>query len=324
MEGVAGEVAALRSAFPNSLVWGVSARDAQWVSLKYGICFSPRLFWAFRIITGLLQWRIDVNHLFGSIGDWHHLKSLMKRPTIMTVCLRGKAEHPQLFDRVDQFAIEWPDAKSDLKALGVGDDRIRLILPPVDLSRFRADVSPPDQFSVLFASSPDRAEWLESRGVDLILDAAQQCPDMRFVLVWRPWGDSLPAIRQLVAKRELANVEIVTGKHANMSSFYQGTHVTVAPFRDGTRSKPTPNSILESLASGRPVVVSNVVGISEMIVDASAGVVSDPERCPLSECLNHIRADWLTMSENARRLAEAAFDVRRFVKAYELLYEEVA
>lgn len=324
MEGVAGEVAALRSAFPNSLVWGVSARDARWISWKHGICFNPRLYWAFRIMTGLWQRRINVNHLFGSVGDWHHLKSLINRPTIMTVCLRGRAEHSQLLERVDRFAVEWPGAKGDLKALGVGEDRIRLVLPPVDLSRFRADARPPDQFSVLFASSPDRAEWLESRGVDLILDAAQQCPEMRFVLVWRPWGDSLPAIRQLVANRGLKNVEIVTGKHADMSSFYQNTHVTVAPFRDGTRSKPTPNSILESLSSGRPVVVSDAVGISEMIADARAGLVSDPKQCPLSECLNRIKADWLKMSEHARRLAEAAFDMRRFVKAYESLYEEIA
>ena len=201
MEGVAGEVAALRSAFPNSLVWGVSARDARWISWKHGICFNPRLYWAFRIMTGLWQRRINVNHLFGSVGDWHHLKSLINRPTIMTVCLRGRAEHSQLLERVDRFAVEWPGAKGDLKALGVGEDRIRLVLPPVDLSRFRADARPPDQFSVLFASSPDRAEWLESRGVDLILDAAQQCPEMRFVLVWRPWGDSLPAIRGLMQFR---------------------------------------------------------------------------------------------------------------------------
>ena len=116
----------------------------------------------------------------------------------------------------------------------------------------------------------------------------------------------------------------MTGIHANMSSFYQNTHVTVAPFRDGTRSKPTPNSILESLASGRPVVVSDVVGISDMIAGEGAGLVSNPRQRPLAECLNRIRADWIKMSEHARRLAETAFDMRCFVNAYKSLYEEIA
>lgn len=323
MEAVASEIASLRRAFPGSAAWGVSRRDTRLIGFKNGLSFHPRAFLAFRAVTAVMQWRFDVNHVFGSPADWHHLRSIWKRPTVMTVCLGGEASSACL-DRVDRFAVEWPAAKVELVTRGVPADRVSIVFPPVDLERFQATPPPCDPFTVLFASSPDRADWLADRGVLLLLDAAGLCPEMRFRLVWRPWGDSLAAVKQEVASRGLANVEIVCERVADMSRQYAAGHVVVAPFRDLNRCKPTPNSVLEGLACGRPVVVTRQVGVAELIADGRAGLVCENEATSLAECLRQVQRQWSAMSTAARRLAEDKFAAGNFVNSYREIYAQVA
>lgn len=323
MEAVASEVASLRRAFPGSAAWGVSPRDTRLIGFKNGLSFHPRAGLAFRAVTAVLQWRFDLNHVFGSLADWHHLRAIWKRPTVMTVCLGGEATSPCL-DRVDRFAVEWPAAKEQLLARGVEPQRVSVVFPPVDLERFRPVPALESPFTVLFASSPDRAAWLADRGMWLLLDAAALCPEMQFRLVWRPWGDSLPAVKQEIARRELSNVEIVCERVADMSRHYATSHVVAAPFLDQSRCKPVPNSVLEGLACARPAVVTREVGVADLILGGRAGLVCENRAASLADCLRQARQQWTSLSKNARALAESKFAAQHFVNTYRKIYARIA
>lgn len=321
MEAIAGEVATLRRAFPGSVTWGIAARQWMRLSPQTGFGVHPRLHWLFRGATWAAQQWYDVQHLFGGLGDWFHLRAVAKRPVVMTVAAEGAACDRRLLDKVDRFVVEWPGAAEKLLELGFGQDRVRTILPPVELERFQATPLPTGPFTVCFASSPDRADWLEARGVDLLLDAATRCPNYRFLLVWRPWGNSLPRVRQWVADRGLMNVEIKVGKFDDMSQFYRQSHVTVAPFVDLSRCKPMPNSVAESLACGRPVVVTKGVGIAPIL--NVAGMVTEPTVNSLVAALECVEGSLSSYSSAARLLAEDRFSAERFVASYGQLYQEL-
>jgi glycosyltransferase involved in cell wall biosynthesis len=323
MEAVAGEVACLRRSFPGSIAWGIGPRNWMNVSWRRGFGLHPRLHLAFRAATWLCQKGFHINHLFGGLGDWFHLKAVRKSPVVLTLAIDGHAADARLLDKVDRFVAEWPGAQDRLQAIGVEPARIRQIFPPVDLERFRPAPPPQEPFTVLFASSPDNAAWLEARGVPLLLETAALRPAMRFRLVWRPWGDSLATVEKWIRERGLSNVDLAVGRFADMAPHYRESHATVAPFLQSDRCKPAPNSLIESLASGRPVALTESVGLAEFVRDQRAGIVFAPNAEALAEGLDTLRADWTAYSDRARRTAERWFGVERFIGSYRALYEEL-
>lgn len=323
-EAVASEVALLRRAFPQSVAWGVSKRDRFRCSLSRGFCVSPRLERPFRIVTGVLQSAFQLNHLFGGLGDWSHFRALNpKKPAVLTLAVSSPCAEPMLLKKVSRFVVEWPAAKTVLSSLGIESDRIDLIHPPVDLQRFSANPRPDGPFTVLFLSSPDRSDWLEARGVDLLLDAAEMRPATRLVLLWRPWGDSAATVRAEIARRRLSNVQLEVGRIRDVERRYGDAHVTAAPFRDLDRCKPSPNSIIESLACGRPVLVTRTVGLSDLIEQNGAGVVTESSPKSIAVGLDRLEAEWIQFSENARRLAELQFSAEKFIAAYRNVYSKL-
>jgi glycosyltransferase involved in cell wall biosynthesis len=323
MEAIASEVAVLRREFPGSVAWGLSPRHRMLLSWRRGYCLSPRFHLAFRAATRILEPAFQLNHVFGSLGDWFYLQGARRRPTVLTVAALAPPVHQSLLSRVDRFVVEYPSARGLLRGLGIDRDRVQLIFPPVDLARFTPSAAPAGPFTVLFASSPDDAGWLEARGVPQILDAAALRPGMKFRLLWRPWGDSLPRVEAWVAERRLSNVEIVVGRFADMASQYRAAHATVVPFARIELCKPAPNSLVESLACGRPVVTTPAVGLADLVREGRAGVVCPGDGPSLADALDRLRSGWQSYSDRARRLAERRFSAEAFCGGYHHIYKEL-
>jgi glycosyltransferase involved in cell wall biosynthesis len=323
IEAIAQEVAQLRRRFPASVAWGLNRQRWAVLSWRRGFWLHPRLHLVFRAATRLLEPAFQLNHVYGSPGDWFYLHSVKRRPTLLTVAALSEPVQTTHLQRVDRFVVEYPRGVEYLRRFGVPESRIRLILPPVDLARFAQSDRPDDPFTVLFASSPSRADSLDARGVPAILDAAAMRPALRFRLLWRPWGDSLIRVRGWIAQRGLDNVEVLVGRFADMPRQYRAAHVTVAPFRGMTHYKPAPNSLVESLACGRPVLTTPEVGLAELIDEAGAGILCDAGGVALAEGLDRLRADWRPFSARARDLAERCFGLERFLDGYDRVYREL-
>ncbi len=323
MEAVAKEVALLRSAFPGSSAWGVTAHRILRYERSSGLAMHPRLHWAFRALTSVLQRRFDINHLFGGAGDWFHLRAARKRPIVLTVALDAEPCAAEMLAKVDRFAVEWPQAKARLEALGIPAERIEVIYPPVNLRDYSVQPLPESPFTVLFASSPDRADWLDARGVPILLEAAKLRPQVRFILCWRPWGNARAVVERTIAANRLGNVEVRTGVFRDMAALYREVHATVFCATDPRRCKPVPNSLVESLACGRPVLLTRVCGLAPLIETHGGGVVVEPTAAGLAAGIDRVAASGRAFGDAARRLAEDAFDAERFVQQYRQLYEAV-
>lgn len=323
MEAISSEVGLLRKSFPSSVAWGLTHRRWACLSWKRGFCLHPNLHLVFRLTTKVLEPIFQINHIFGSVGDWFYLAAKRWRPTVLTMAAMSAPVEFALLERVDQFVVEHSGGQDYLLQLGICPDRIRTILPPVDLSRFTPHRPPKGPMRVLFASSPDRESWLEARGIPQILDAAAARPHINFRLLWRPWGDSVGRVRQWIAERKLDNVELVVKRSSDMSAEYQAAHVVLVPFTDTNRSKPAPNSLIEGLACGRPAVVTETVGLAQLVRDANAGIVCNPDGNAIAESLDHLASSWDRYSGCARRLAEQNFGADKFIASYSQLYHDV-
>src|SRR5207247_2318657 len=110
-----------------------------------------------------------------------------------------------------------------------------------DLQRFRPQPYSPElpladlpldprRFRVLFATAPNSFDGLRERGVDLMMAAARQLPDVDFFLLWRPWADADTLIDHCRAQAP-PNVHISNQLVPDMTQMFRATHATIAPFR---------------------------------------------------------------------------------------------
>ncbi|MCA9132162.1 MAG: glycosyltransferase [Planctomycetales bacterium] len=320
MEAVASEVALLRKHFFPSVSWGISADRWLQLSWRRGFGVHPRLQLAFRATTWALQRTARINHLFGSGGDWFHLRALHSHPALLTATTQAALCNRAMLAKIDHFVVEWPGARESLQTEGIPASQMDLIFPPVDVHRFFPSNMPAGPLRVLFASSPGRPEWLEARGIPLLLEVAQRLPDVRFRLLWRPWGTAYGQVLQELRQRELSNVELYCHCQADMAIAYREAHVTIAPFTDAARCKAVPNSLLESLASGRPVILTDISGIAELVQEEGGGIVCPPQVEALCAAVQRSQGELVQLAAAARRTAEKWFSAEHFLRSYQRLY----
>lgn len=166
---------------------------------------------------------------------------------------------------------------------GVPGERIAVIPNGIDGSRFAAlrkkDLS---QFRARFAKPQELLVFSVGRlvyekGADLLVEAApqvlQQVPETKFVIGGR--GPLLPSLGQRVAEMNLEDKVLLTGylSDSDRDQLYVVADCCVFP----SRYEPFGIVALEAMASGTPVVVSDVGGLATVVTHDETGLTTYPE-----------------------------------------------
>jgi glycosyltransferase involved in cell wall biosynthesis len=334
MEGCSKEVFALKDHFPRSRIFGLSpnytfkaSRRQRYIGMH--VRFDP----LFRIVGPLLERQSDIGHIYGGLGEWFFLKVLGRRPLILTVAVVTPPLERRAYDAVRRFVVHAHATTRELVSMGIAPEAIRLIYPGIDLDRFqprpRLAAAPgffpaadPSRFRILFATTPGTAAGIEARGVRLLRDAARLLPDVDFLLPWRPWAGAEALIRSVTAEAP-PNFLVQAGLVGDMRTAYQAVDATAAPFVAAHDGKICPTSLIESLACGRPLLVSTEVGIHDVVATGEGGVAFPPTVDGVCEAVGRLRREHARYTAGARRTAEAHFDLRICLRQHEELYRDV-
>ncbi|HEX9780856.1 MAG TPA: glycosyltransferase family 4 protein [bacterium] len=289
--------------------------------LLYGRLLRP----AGALAVLALDRRVRLRHVYGSLTGRWYLRLLRREPLIVTNAAgfveSNLASSRSGWARVTAAVVECARDAARLTAWGMPASRIHLIYPGLDADAFRAPEPPSDgPFRIGFSSAPLAAgeRALASRGVDLLVAAARARPDIEVVLLWR--GRSLRALRRMLGSHPPGNVTVVDRIIARAAEYYGTLHAAVLASRSVQDCKPCPNSVMESLAAGRPVAVSSAVGVADLIRERGCGVVFEPELDGLLEAVDRLRSDYARLRAASRPAAEASFGAERFAGAYAALY----
>jgi glycosyltransferase involved in cell wall biosynthesis len=325
MEGISKEVFHLKDYFSRSLIFGLSRHYWFKASLKERyIGFNFHFYPIFRIMAPLMEMRSEINHLYGSIAEWFFLRALRRRPIVMTIAVSGTPLDRSLYRCVDQFVTHSTRTSEELIRWGVNPNQVRILYPGIDLKRFcPVDRRKGERFRLLFATAPTHVQSFTSRGAALLLDVAAEMPEVDFDLLWRPWGDSAILAQRQVAERDLKNLHLHMGLIRNMPEMFANTDATIAPFLQSADMKVCPTSLIESLACGRPILVSSKVGIDSLVQNEMCGEVSEPTVKGMCTAIERLRQKYAVYAQNARLCAERYFNLQSCLKQYEELYKEV-
>lgn len=271
----------------------------------------------------LLRWArsaFPINHIFASLTERLLIPRLKGERTILTVTkdspALGAIERNLAHLRDIRYVVvesEWH--RELLRQGGVGEEAIQLIRPGVEIRPYREAKG---AFTVLFATSPLSGHDLLSRGVFLLVQAAKALPDVRFLMVWR--DHALTDLQSVIAREQVDNVEIWNGLIPDMGAVYDQVHATALPGLTAASLKPAPHSGLESLAHGKPLLVSRPTSIAPLVARAGCGLEFDPSVDALVEAIHRLRDHYPEYQATCHDTARRYFSRAVFLERYRELY----
>jgi glycosyltransferase involved in cell wall biosynthesis len=199
--------------------------------------------------------------------------------------------------------------------LGAAPDRIETVPYGVDADRFGPDPVArrrirldqgfgPDDL-VLFAAG----RFVSKKGFEFLIDAvaslAPQWPALRLVLAGG--GDLDEPLRTRARQRGVADRVVFPGilTQGEVAAFLAASDIAVVPSVHDERGNVDglPNTVMEALASGTPVVASRVAGIPSVITHGSTGwLVPERNTEALTAGIGHL----LSHPETRAALGDAA------------------
>jgi glycosyltransferase involved in cell wall biosynthesis len=195
--------------------------------------------------------------------------------------------------------------------------KVTVIPNGLDLDLFKEPAPRPVLRKVVVVANL-RAEKGHEVLIDAAADVLRRFPDARFEIV-----GTGPELDRLVARSragDVANAFEFLGHREDVTARLMAADIFVLP----SRSEAFPNSVLEAMAAGLPIVASGVGGIPELMDNGRTGLLvrpGDPKE--LADRLCDLMTDparAATLGAAARAEARSCYSFDRMVAAFEGLY----
>ncbi len=287
------------------------------------------------IFPWLYLWsRNKIVHIYTGVPDSIYLPFLSKENMVVTATnffsssdIRRKASS---LKRVKRIIVQSELQRQALISCGVTPQNIVLILPPVDLGNFRYQKAKSNfkisQFKILNASCPTKVSDLDKRGILLLLGLEPELKEkgMEITLAWRK---GLALAQKSLGQKYIPGkaVQFQEQIHPNMDDLFAAHHATIVSYTKlSPQLKLVPLSVLESLAAGKPVLVSSCTGIAEIVAVEKCGVVFEPTPESLLAAIEELRRNYFLYQNNCRKTAEKYFSQEEFLRKHKEIYESLS
>jgi len=326
IEAISREVEILSGYFQPSRILGINRHyQFRFSGKRHTLGFNPRFDPFFRPIILFLERFTKISHVYGDITPWAFHKTLFRRPIVHTIASDNGTPIRDFLYRCNHVVAQTQLTREKILQTGYDPKRLHLIYPGIDLKLFNAVQAKYNgsKIKILLATVPREEHELAERGVYLLLEAARACPEIQFHMLFRKWRNghtSIKAVQDNLAMNPAPNIIITNEAVKNMAEMFQRHHFTIVPFTSPVGGKECPNSMIESLACGIPVLVSTCVPMAEFVEQTSSGVCFDPNVPSLLRAIDEGMSRWDSLSCNARKAAEKHFSLDAMLNAYADLY----
>jgi glycosyltransferase involved in cell wall biosynthesis len=302
-EAISKEVALLHKRFKSRIYNPIS----DWNFNSKYLAFKYKYF-PFGLLA-LPFYNKGISHIYTSLDNYFFLKLLNKRPLILTgagaYSLKKLKTLIKYYKKLDFIVVETKIDRKNLLNLGIKENKVKLIYPSYEITENK------NKFSgkFIFASSPLDKSHFKAKGVDLIFDAAKEV-NYNFLMFWRTKNHP---------KINLKNVHFLPQVPGPEDIFTKGD-VTLYLNRGNKGSKPCPNSIVESICFGRPVIISKACKIADVVKSEKVGIVIEPTSEALVIAMKKMEKNYSTYQKNCYKTAQKHFSNEKFLNSYKEIY----
>ena len=271
-----------------------------------------------------LERRVDVHQVFGNGIYPYPAFYLFRKPIVYTSIIgfqqRFNPISINILKRVERFVVTTDEDKKNLNKYGFDSD---IIIPGIDIGKFSNTPSQSQKkFTLLYGSAPWNEEQFESKGVNALLRVAKNLPWLHLVFLWR--GKHLQKMKERVLFYGLADRAQIIDKKVDVNRVLEDVHASIVLAEKSELVKSYPHSLLESLAAGKPVMISSCIPMSGYVEKNNCGLrvnsIVDSE-LENQICLLHEQYEFYV--SNVNKVDLQIFSAEQMLLKYEQLYKKV-
>lgn len=316
-EALSQEIAALRRRFGGEISY-LNPNIASPVYL-------PRLLFGFHKLSEIRRREatVDLHHVYNPDPFPFPILRFLRRPVVYSLSSGIGQKRPNLRYLSKMTAVTVPDERSYERLRGWGLHNVHLVRAGIESGRFSHTPQPlGGKFRLLVASAPWTKAQFASKGIDALLALAAQRNNIELVCLWR--GVLLDEMRLRVAAHNLLDRVRVIDRLVDVNEILATVHATINLAADAAIIKAYPHSLLDSLAAGKPVLVSRAIPMADYVEQTSCGVVVDSvSPGAIGLAVEKLVASYEEMVETAVQVGQRHFSLESMLDSYGRVYTAV-
>lgn len=314
-EAITQEINALRASFGGDVVY-VNPN-------QYAPLFIPRLLFGFFQLKQLRMWEgnLDLHHLYNPDPFPFPFLRYLRRPVIYSISCGVNNKQPNVAFFNALAAVAAADERSLLRLQGWGIKNVKLVRPGIDTTRFtHSPLSLRSDIRLMVGSAPWTKAQFRTKGVDALLSAAQQCPQLHLVFLWR--GVLAEKMEEQVRRLHLEKQVEVLNRQVDVNQVLAGVHASITLASNPAIIKSYPHSLLDSLAAGKPVLVSRVIPMADYVEQTGCGqVVESVTPTDILAAVEALQRDYEVQARIARDVGQRDFSQQAMIASFQEVYE---
>lgn len=281
----------------------------------------------FKALRAIQETKPDIVHSHiganGFAALWHRI---FKKPLIITVHAKpgvafSKKTEKQVISilnrkNVKLVAVSEENANAVREYFNLNENKCVYVNNGIDLERFIRKAH--DSFTVIHVGRQD--ENKNQAALIRCFDRLhEKYPNTKLFLLGD--GDQHQKLIDQVAKLELQDVVVFTGNVSNTEDYYAVSDLYV----QCSHREAMPLSVLEAMATGLPIVSTDVGGLRDVVQDNGILVPDNDEEAlyrAMEQILEQSEQETETMCRASHRIVQG-YSSKAMAKAYEQIYNEM-
>lgn len=316
-EAYSQEIRALRAHFGGDLVY-LNPN-------QFSPIYVPRLLFGIHKLRHLRSQEatIHAHHLYNPDPFPFPVLRALRRPIVYSLTGGVGQSRINVHFFASLAAVTVADPKSLLRLRSQGLENTFLVRPGVDTSRFTCSwlrLRPP--IRLMIGSAPWTRAQFYTKGVDALLAAAQQTPDLHLTFLWR--GMLAEEIERRVRDMGLEQQVVVLNWRVDVNQVLANVHASITLATDPAIIRAFPHSLMDSLAAGKPVLVSRAIPMSDYVEQMDCGkVVESVTPSGILSAVEALAREYADLQKSAQQAGQRDFSQSAMIASFQKVYEHV-
>jgi glycosyltransferase involved in cell wall biosynthesis len=286
--------------------------------------YLPRVMFGFHRLRYLraLEANLQLHHLYNPDPFPFPILRALHRPVIYSLT-GGVRQQPKVpfFSSLAAVTVTDEDCLKRLKAWGISN--AFLVYPGIDTDRFTHSPLPlQSEIRLMVGSAPWTEKQFRTKGVEALLLAAQQTPELRLIFLWR--GILADEMEHRVRQMNLEKQVTVLNEKVNVNKVLAGVHASITLATTPIIVKSYPHSLLESLAAGKPVLVSRAIPMADYVNEKGCGqVVEKVTPADILAAVEALTNEYESAQKAAYQVGQRDFSQEEMLASFDKVYRHV-
>ena len=284
--------------------------------------YVPRLLFGFQKLKelGRREDNFQLHHFYNPDPFPFFYLRFLKRPVVYSISCGLNDKRPNIGFLASMGAVAASDKRSYERLKSWGLENVFLVKPGIDTSRFTHSPLPlNNEIRLMVGSAPWTQGQFQSKGVDALLEAALQSPHLHLVFLWR--GVLVDEMEQRVRQMGLGNQVTLIHQFVDVNSVLATVHASVALVTNSAILKSYPHSLLDSLAAGKPVLISRTIPMADYVEETGCGVVAENVTpADIIGAVEALKENYGQLQGAAKQIGQRDFSHQKMIASFETVY----